>query len=310
MTTARDRILCVAANPSVDRLYEVERLVPGEIHRPALVAPRAGGKGLNAARAAAALGGRVTAIGIVAGRAGDWIEEALAAAGVSAAFARSGGETRTCLSILDRESGTLTELYERGDPLAPGAWEALEAIAAEQLARGDVGAITCSGSLPVGAPVDGFARLARLAAAAGVPVLADVYGPALDAVLAERPALVKVNGAEAAEAAGMPVTRADDAIAAARRIRAGGAAQVVVTLGRDGAVAVDAAGAASRVAPPPVLGRYPVGSGDAFLGGLAVGLVGGADLAAATRLATAAAAANAVVPGAGDLDPATLEALR
>ena len=58
------------------------------------------------------------------------------------------------------------------------------------------------------------------------------------------------------------------------------------------------------------LGRYPVGSGDAFLGGLAVGLVGGASLGGALRLASAAAAANAVMPGAGDLDPATLERLR
>ena len=150
MSSARDRLLCVAANPSVDRLYEVDRLLPGEIHRPTLVVPRPGGKGLNAARAAAALGSRVTAIGIVAGRAGDWIEEALAEAGVAAAFARSSGETRTCLSILDRSTGALTELYERGEPLAPGAWEALETIADDQLARGDVGALTVSGSLPPG----------------------------------------------------------------------------------------------------------------------------------------------------------------
>ena len=27
-------ILCVAANPSIDKLFEVDRIVPGAIHRP------------------------------------------------------------------------------------------------------------------------------------------------------------------------------------------------------------------------------------------------------------------------------------
>ena len=52
-------ILCVAANPSIDRLFTVERLVPGSIHRPAEFVQVPGGKGLNVARAAAALGGDV-----------------------------------------------------------------------------------------------------------------------------------------------------------------------------------------------------------------------------------------------------------
>ena len=66
MTAAR--ILFIAANPSIDRLYELDRLTVGAIHRPELVVAVPGGKGLNAARAAARLGGRVTAVGIVGGR--------------------------------------------------------------------------------------------------------------------------------------------------------------------------------------------------------------------------------------------------
>ena len=68
-----------------------------------------------------------------------------------------------------------------------------------------------SGSLPPGAPTDGFARIARSRRCRGgrpVAVLADTYGPALAAVLAERPALVKVNAAEAGEATGVAVTDA------------------------------------------------------------------------------------------------------
>ena len=46
-------LIFVAANPSIDRTYEVERLRPGEIHRPVATVAVPGGKGLNAARAAA-----------------------------------------------------------------------------------------------------------------------------------------------------------------------------------------------------------------------------------------------------------------
>ena len=54
----------------------------GEIHRPDLDDAVPGGKGLNAARAAAALGGGVTAVAIVGGRAGDWILDRLDALGM------------------------------------------------------------------------------------------------------------------------------------------------------------------------------------------------------------------------------------
>lgn len=306
--TGRPRLVFIAANPSIDRLYEVDRLTDGAIHRPSAVVARPGGKGLNAARAAAALGARVTAVGIVAGRAGDWIVERLAEIGIDAPMARSAGETRTCVSILDRSTGTLTELYERGEEIGPAAWEALEAIVARELDRGDVGALTLSGSLPPGAPTDGYARIARIAATRSVPVLADAYGPALAAVLAERPAVVKVNAAEAGGAAGLTIGDAASAVAAARVLRGRGAAAVVVTLGIAGAVVVTATGEA-RLVPPDIEGAYPVGSGDAFLAGLAAAVVRGETLVEAARFGIAAGIANALVPGAGELDPASAERL-
>jgi 1-phosphofructokinase family hexose kinase len=304
------RILFVAANPSIDRRYEVERLTQGTIHRPQALVAVPGGKGLNAARAAARLGGRVIAIGILAGRSGDWIESALAFGEVDARWVRATGETRTCVSILDRSTGGLTEVYERGEPLDPEFWAAFERVVADELGRADIGALALSGSLPPGAPSDGFGRLAALAGAAAasppIAVLADTYGPALDAVLAERPAVVKINADEAADATGIAVTGAESGESAAAILRDRGAEAVVITLGAQGAVVVSAVGS-SRLQPPTTRGAYPVGSGDAFLGGLAVGLSRGDDIVAAARLGLAAGAANALIPGAGELDPGEVD---
>jgi len=302
----RGRLLFVAANPSIDRLYEVDRLVAGEIHRPRSMVAVPGGKGLNAARAATALGGSVTAVGIVAGRAGDWILERLAERSVDARMARSAGETRTCVSILDRASGELTEVYERGAPVGPAAWADLESIVSGELARGDIAAVALSGSLPPGASPDGFARMARLArtvsgAAHPVPVIADTYGPALAEVLAERPSIVKVNAAEAGEATGVAVVDAASARAAADALRQAGAGAVIVTLGLRGAVVVSP-GDRAHLVPPDIPGAYGVGSGDAFLGGLVVALERGESLISAARYGLAAGIANAQIPGAGELD--------
>jgi 1-phosphofructokinase family hexose kinase len=305
------RLLFVAANPSIDRLYELDRLAMGQIHRPSAVVAVAGGKGLNAARSAAALGGRVTAVGIVGGLPGEWIATELARLAIDARLVRSVAETRTCISILDRSSGALTEIYERGAEVEPAAWTALEAIVGVELAVGGLAAVALSGSLPVGAPSDGFGRIARLVAAAGQPVavLADTYGSALAGVLAEHPAIVKLNATEAGEAAGLEVTDPPSAVTAAERLRRAGADTVLVTLGRDGAVVV---GAGERIllVPPGIRGAYPVGSGDAFLGGLAVALADGAAVVEAARLGVAAGIANARLPGAGILDPAAIASIR
>jgi 1-phosphofructokinase family hexose kinase len=307
-TRPRQRVLFLAANPSVDRLYEVDRLTVGAIHRPLSMVAVAGGKGLNAARAAAALGGSVVALGIVGGRAGDWIVERLAELAIDARMVRSSRETRTSVSVLDRSTGDLTEIYERGAQIDAADWEALEALVRAELTVGDVAALAISGSLPPGAPPDGYGRIARIAATTtpSVLMLVDTYGSALPAAIKEHPAVVKLNAAEAGEASGVSVIDPSSAAAAAAILRDAGAASAIVTIGLAGAVVVGD-DVRTLLSPPPVRGSYSVGSGDAFLGGLAVAIARGESTVDAARLGLAAGIANAQVPGACTLDPSAIE---
>lgn len=309
MTSLAARAVFVAANASIDRLLEVDRIEPGAIHRPDRVVAVAGGKGLNAARAAAALGGRVSAVALVGGRAGEWIGEQLVAAGIETAIVRTEGETRTCVSVFDRATGRLTEFYEPGEPIAPGAWQELERAVGD--AARDAAIVVLSGSLPPGAPSDGYARLIAIARRAGAATLVDAAGAALAAALAERPAVVKVNAREAAEAAGVDPGALSDTGGArdvGRRLLAAGAAAAVITLGAAGAVVVEDEHGWSIV-PPDVRGDYPVGSGDAVSAGIAIGLARGQPLLEAVRLGVAAGIANALVPGPGLLAVDRIEGL-
>lgn len=282
-------ILCVAANPSIDRLFAVDGLVPGAIHRPRGFVQVAGGKGLNVARAAAALGGEVRAAALLGGHAGRWIADQLAAEGVELQASWAEAETRSSLSVAGADEG-LTEFYEHGFPVTAHEWAAFATMVSGLAA--EAAWMTLSGSLPPGAPEDGYVGLVPATRTA-----LDSRAAGIDA----RPAIVKLNEAEAG-------VGADGALAAARALhdRSGGAA--IVTRGRAGAVLVtpdDDALAGSLDAE----GAYPVGSGDAFLAGLVVALDRGADWPGALRAALAAGAANAAIPGAGRLDRADAERL-
>jgi 1-phosphofructokinase family hexose kinase len=320
------RLVAVAPNPSIDRLHELDRLRLGAVNRPLVETWVAGGKGLNVARAALALGAEVGAVALVAGHAGRWLVETLAAEGIRGRYAWAAGETRTCLAIHDAAAGTLTELNEAGPMVTGDAWAELVAAVREELTLGDVGLLTISGSLPPGAPAEGLAELMATATHEGVPVALDAGGPALGRALEARPWLIKLNEAEAATTLGdraeadldvnLPgalETGGPAAIAAALdragRIAARTGGAVIVTRGIEGAVAMAADGTGYRIGPPPVRGPFPVGSGDAFLAGTSVATLRGGSFVEALRLGAAAAAANALARGAGRLDPVEVERL-
>jgi 1-phosphofructokinase family hexose kinase len=301
MTSAPGRAVFIAANPSVDRLLEVDAIELGAINRPERVVPVAGGKGLNAARAASALGGSAVAIALVGGHSGAWIEDRLVDLGLTASLVQTGAETRTCVSVLDRATGRLTEFYEPGLAVPSEAFVALEAAVAAELEQGDARVLAMSGSLPLGAPLDGYARLIRLAREHGVVTVVDAQGEPLATGLDARPDVVKVNAAEAGEISGSRVTDATSATASADALRRAGAGCAVITLGGDGAVIATDHGRWHLTSQAPA-GAYFVGSGDAFLGGLAVGLARGQSVLDAARLGMAAGIANTHLPGAGVLD--------
>jgi 1-phosphofructokinase family hexose kinase len=302
-------IVCLAANPSIDKLFEVERLVRGDIHRPIGFEQTAGGKGLNVARTASRLGGHVRAVALLRGHAGKWLQETLSSEGVRGSFVWTHGESRSSLSVADRETGGLTEFYEHGSEVPSSAWPEL----ADATARlfGDSTWLTISGSVPTGFDDSSYRDLVAEARSNDVRVALDAEGDRLRLALEARPDVVKVNASEASELLGVPTARRDEAMAAAQKLRelAGGAGHVgIVTRGADGVV-VAAPDGALYEGVLYVRGRYPVGSGDAFLAGLVVALDAGAGWGEALRLALGAATANAELPGAGRLDPSRAEAL-
>lgn len=296
------RFIGLSLNPAIDKVAAVDYLEPGRIHRPELLSVLPGGKALNAVRAAGCMGLTAEVVAVVAGHAGSWIVDALEARAIRGWFVRADGESRTCLSVLDRSTGSLTEFYEAGLDLAEHRWSPIETALRKALSRDpEWTVVLLAGSLPPRAPKDAYRRLAVTASSLRARVVVDIGGVPLRVALQAKPWLVKINAAEASETTGLPTTDRDEVTAAARRLIQEGAEQALITMGVEGAVLVTKAGGWS-VGPAPEVGPFSVGSGDALIGGFVAALSSDLDLPTALRHGAAAATANALIPGQGELE--------
>lgn len=140
----------------------------------------------------------------------------------------------------------------------------------------------------------------------GVRVAVDSSGVPLAAAVAAGPDLIKPNHEELAELVGSSLTTLGEVVDAARGLVAAGVGTVVVSLGADGAVLVDAQRciwAGARVTRP----RSTVGAGDCLLAGLLSELDGDHDPEQALVAGTTWGTAAVRLPGSAVPTPADLE---
>jgi 1-phosphofructokinase family hexose kinase len=305
-------MLIAGPNLTIDRTSNIGELRPGDVLRLADVVVTPGGKGLNVARAALALGVPARLVAFVPGHTGRASAALIAEEGVDLVAVPAPGEIRSTSVILE-PSGRATVLNEPGPELEAGDWDAYET--AVKTALGDHTVLVASGSLPPGAPEDGYARLVAIARDNGRRSVVDANPAALRAALAAGPDVVTPN---LAEAQGLLHGRADEtvetspdapghALEAAQALVAHGAAAAVVTAAAAGA-AVATRDRRAFVTAPHAEVRNPIGAGDVLTSALAAALERGADVFAATREGVAAAAAGVEAPKAGVLDPAVMVA--
>lgn len=306
------QVLIAGPNLSLDRTIEVERVLPGHVHRPVREDVRAGGKGVNVARALAAAGVQATVVGIAAGRTGAVIAALLADEHLAGAVVEVPGESRSCLTVLD--PGGATVFNGVGPELPLENWRAYLARCEELLAPG--GLLVVSGSFPPGAPAEAAAELVALGRRRAASVVCDVSRAQLGPALAAGPDLVKPNLAEAEQALGLghhePVEPGPGALQRARRaalaLAERGPRAVVVSIGAAGAVLAQN-GRLVHVPAPQVNVVNPVGAGDCMVAGIVTGLLRGQDLLGALTLGSAFGAAGCETLPAGLLDARRAEEL-
>ncbi len=302
-------MLIATPNLCLDITIRLPRLVPGTVTRSTATDTSAGGKGLNVARAARLLGQAPVVTGLLPRGDGSRLTALLADEGTTFCPVPVDGVLRIA-TVLVEDDGRVSVINGRGPDITGADWTAFTA-SVSALAPGD-GVLICSGSLPPGAPPDGYRRLTEIGHLAGVPVIVDASPPALAAALVAGPDLVSPN---LSEAEGLLFGRSDEqvaedgddiadrAVAAAAALHAAGAVRAVVTAGAAGAALCTADGA-WWLRAPRVRVVNPVGAGDCFVAGVAIALLAGASDVDMVRAGMAAASASCERPTAGRLDPA------
>ncbi len=148
----------------------------------------------------------------------------------------------------------------------------------------------------------------KLATAAGVTT---ILNPAPAATLPDGMLAfcdyVTPNESEAEALTGVAVTSVEEALVAAKALRAKGAGAAVITLGENGALYHD--GTRTVHVPPFKAGRVveTTGAGDAFNGGFAAGLSEGMDPVAAVRFGSATAGISVTRAGTAPSMPSRAE---
>jgi 1-phosphofructokinase family hexose kinase len=302
-------IVCVSANPAIDRRIRLQRLQRGAVNRVRSATGAGGGKAAHVALALRALGVESVLVGFFGGATGRECEADLRSNGLRVMPVRTAAPTRVNLEIIE-ESGSATEVLEPGGPVTPeeassfvetckGLWHAEESAV-----------VAISGSLPVGLPVDFYYQLMGPAREKSQAVLVDTSSAALQQVLRAQPDLVKVNRIEAGAVVGRNLNDTADTVWAARQLQVAGARSVAISCGADGLLALIHGETEPLIAClAPISTQSTVGCGDATLAGFAAAYsrkLGTMDM---LRLAVACGAANCLAPGPGRIDNVQVQTL-
>ena len=310
-STPTGRVVTLTANPSLDRTLDLPApLTEGGIVRLAGSTTEPGGKGVNVARAIAAAGGDV--VSVLPAAASDPIVTALRTLGLELATVAVQSPVRTNYTLVD-PAGTTTKLNEPGAALSAETRAVLGAVLHGHAATAQW--VVLSGSLPPGTPADWYAQLVRSLRGTGVRIAVDTSEAPLLALLSAGPGaapdLLKPNAEELAQLAGLSEDEVLEdptvMLSAVRSLHDRGVAEVLLTLGGDGAVLSTADGGLWTAMPPAVTVRSTVGAGDSSLAGHLLASLAGAPPVERLRTAVAYGAASASLPGSAVPTPAQVD---
>lgn len=262
--TSNKFILTVTLNPAIDKIVLVDDFAIGREVRANTILQSAGGKGINVSRTLQSLGCMNLATGFIGGASGLFISEQLGREGLAHHCVAIKGESRTSLTIHDQTCDKTSRVLENGPTISKA--EQKEFLQTYEVLLNKCKAVVLSGSLPQGVSSSIYAKMVRMANKKGLAVVLDCSKEALVKGIKAKPFLVKPNRQEAEELVGYKLSSIKAQICALKDIQALGAINVVISLDKDGVVAINEQGMIC-VKAPKVVGSYYVGCGDAFIGG-------------------------------------------
>lgn len=281
-------IYTVTLNPSIDYVIKVDKLTTGNINRVNEEHVYPGGKGINVTRILKSLDNDNIALGFVSGFTGDYIINSLQELNLKSDFIKvKEGLTRINVKVKSEEE---TEINGQGPKISEEELNQFYKVI-DKLVDGDI--LILSGSIPSCLDERLYESIMKKVEDRDIKVIVDATKNLLLNVLKYKPFLIKPNNHELAEMFNVELNSTEDVVFYARKLKEMGAQNVLISMGKDGALLVTENDEvfASSVAKGEVINS--VGAGDSMVAGFIAGYLKSNSYEEALRLGAASGGATA-----------------
>lgn len=298
------KVATITLNAAYDLVGRLKRIELGEVNTVETLGLFPAGKGINVAKVLNDLGVEVAVGGFLGeDNQGDF-EHMFRITGLQDKFQRVPGKTRINVKITETEAD-VTDLNFLGYQISAEDWQKFVADLLDYCKEFDIVAVC--GSLPRGVTPELFADWLLQLHQAGVKVVLDSSNAALTAGLKANPWLVKPNHRELESWVGHSLPTLNDIIVAAKKLKAQGIANVIVSMGANGSLWLSD-NAVVQAQPPKCENVVStVGAGDSMVAGLIYGFVNNLSQQETLAFASAVSAFAVSQSNVGVSDRALLE---
>lgn len=281
-------IYTITFNPSLDYIMKVKNFEEGETNRSYQEEIYPGGKGFNVSTVLQRLGFENTALGFIAGFTGNEIKEQLKKRGFNLDLCTlDKGISRINVKMKGQKE---TEINGNGPIISDAKLEEL-LTKLDHLQTGDT--LILAGSIPSTLPNDIYEVIMKRLSDKEVKIIVDATDELLLKVLPYHPFLIKPNQRELEDIFKTKIDNQDEIIYYARKLQEKGALNVLVSLGKDGALLVSKDNHVYNCNSAKGKLINSVGSGDSMVAGFLAGYLKDKSYQEAIRLGSACGGATA-----------------
>lgn len=282
-------IYTVTFNPALDYILELDKLEVGKIQKSKAELILPGGKGINVSTVLTNLEVENIALGFKAGFVGEAIESLLKKMNVETDFIKlEEGNSRINVKISAENE---TAVNANGPKISESKiLELLEKL--NNLKEGDF--LVLSGSIPSSIKDNIYEDICRIVKPKNVKIIVDATKNLLVKSLEYNPFLIKPNNEELGEIFGVEIHTKEEAFEYGKKLKEMGAENVLVSMGKIGAVLIDEKNNEYFIESPKGKRINTVGSGDSMVAGFIAGYLKYNDYYEALKMGVSAGTASAL----------------
>ncbi|QXE17387.1 1-phosphofructokinase [Clostridium sp. 001] len=251
-------IYTVTLNPSIDYVIQTDNLILGSINRVVNEKKYAGGKGINVSRVLSNLGSSSKALGFIGGFTGKFIEDSLKDSGILTDFIQVNEDTRINIKL---KSNKETEINAAGPHIDSSnlnkLFKKIENLKPEDF-------IVLAGNVQKSIPSNIYSIIQEKCE--NSKVIVDTTGDALTSTLKYKPFLIKPNIHELGDIFDVEIKDMKNCIYYANKLKAMGAQNIIISMGKHGALLLCDEGIYTASAPKGEV-KNSVGAGDSVVAG-------------------------------------------